>query len=303
MFPNPFPQNSITDWQLFFAAQDTTTTRGFRPWLRPQGASWVYIFGIGSGGGGGAGFTASASAAGGGGGGGAGGLFRCLIPAWQLPEVLFVRPGMGGTGGISGGAAATAGVASYIGLQPSSAVTPILTLSGGGLGGAGSASAGGTAGTPANTSNNGPLAGSLFISTTGNAAAAGGAQTGANGGNAGTTSAVPSGGSGGGGTQGTANYNGGDINSGIDPSLGSGFPSGNGPNGYGYNAPLDVITALQANWAIMFSGGAGGGSSYSGVAGFGGNGAYGSGGGGGGAGATGGNGGNGGDGLIVIGAF
>lgn len=313
MFLPPFPIDAAANWQFFTPQQDATTTRGLNAWVKPSGCSFIFIFSQQAGGGGGGGFTGAAGTArGGGGGGGAGGSAKLLIPAPLLPDVLYVRPGMGGVGGPAGSGGGT-GTANAIYVQPNNTQgAGLLTPSGGsgGGGGAGSASAGGAPG----AGNSAPVSQTfaklgLFTGDSAQAGVIGGAQTGADG-TAITSGAsgasFVTGGAGGAGT-GTANTNfaGGAINgvTGLWPTIAGGVAAGgNGNAGFGHNWHFDLLASRQI--PFLTSGGSGGGSNgAAGTGGRGGNAGWGSGGGGGGAGVTGGAGGKGGDGFILIGAW
>ena len=93
----PLPGSGITNWQVFTAQQDATTTRGWEAWLRPPGASWFFILAVSPGGGGGGGQSTAAAARSGGGGGGSGAINRIIIPAIVMPDLLYVRVGNGGS--------------------------------------------------------------------------------------------------------------------------------------------------------------------------------------------------------------
>jgi hypothetical protein len=103
MLPPPLPHYGNADWQVFNAIQDATLTRGFQTWLRPVGAQWAYIFAMAGGGGGGGGQSTAASARTGGGGGASGSAVVVLFPLFVAPDILYVRAGMGGTGGVAAG--------------------------------------------------------------------------------------------------------------------------------------------------------------------------------------------------------
>ena len=75
------------------------TNPGRTTWLKPRGATFVYILAIGGGGGGGNGVGNTAGTARAGGGGGAGGATTVgLFPAILLPDVLYVQAGDAGIG-------------------------------------------------------------------------------------------------------------------------------------------------------------------------------------------------------------
>lgn len=258
----------------------------------------VSILCIGGGGGGGDGFVGEPSAAGGGGGGGSGGQTSLLVPAFVLPDTLYVSVGNGGEHGVSGNG-------SYVCVHPDfTANTALLRAREGRPGAVGSATAGGTAGAGASTASISltSLAGlGIYLSILG--------QAGTNGGFTGngpdngmpTNGLIVRGGSGGGSqpADGALGNSGGHLaGAGIFSTLYRGTGGlavsngGNGNNGF-INTPL------------FYYGGTGGGSGggTSGNGGNGGEGSYGCGGGGGGAARTGntaGIGGKGGDGLVII---
>src|SRR5574343_1466651 len=111
MLPESYlPRKGITNWRIFNPQQSTTTTNGWVTWSRPNGISWIYAMIIASGGGGGKGAGGAATVASG--GGGSGGMSRLLIPAWCLPDLLYIRPGTGGAGSTTS-ANGTIGTQSY----------------------------------------------------------------------------------------------------------------------------------------------------------------------------------------------
>lgn len=264
----------------------------------------VSIMCIGGGGGGGGGFTATAgSARGGGGSGGSSGLSRVVVPAFLLPDRLYVQVGAGGQGVGSGGGTAGSGVLSHVSIYPSVTTIDINTLvrsgaaaaTGGGTGTGAAAGAAGVAGTITVITTM-PLAGlGHFDLIAGQVGFAGGVQTGAVG-VASThpnTSTLCQSGSGGAGTQ-SADFAGGAFTGVADTFLNEHRPA---TPAAGSNDGSGGVTLWKPFY--MFGGG-GGSSSNTGVGGAGGNGAYGCGGGGGGGGTTGGRGGDGGTGLVII---
>jgi hypothetical protein len=313
MFLSAIPHPGIAEWEIFTAQQDSTTSRGWQTWLKPPGFSFIYIFAAGGGGGGGGGGSTAATARTGGGGGSSGGLSCILMPAFLLPDIIHVRPGMGGAGG-SAASNGSVGVATYVATQPVTSNNGlILSANGGNLGAAaGTAGAspgaggGGASGTGGVTSGNG-----------GNAGGAGGANTGAVGTGPQFNATIVTGG-GGGGSSGTGDnvFAGGGWGMFTAPNQGPAlYPAipggsagvsgttvgGNGRNGFGHGAPLKEF--FSRHGGLLSTGGSGGGSGGASNGGSGGNGGAASGGGGGGAGAVGGAGGRGGDGFVIIGAF
>lgn len=291
--------------QVFYAKGSTD----FQLWTKPPNAKFVSIFCLGSGGGGGGGMPGTATTARrGGGGGGSGGFSLGTFSASQLPDLLYMNVGIGGTAG-SGGSGATnggAGALSYVSVQPNNTAINTLLASGtaaatGGLSGANGATAG-----VGSTIWAGNILNALGLAT---------ATAGTNGG-AGAISSIASsivpstivcGGPSGGNTSTAAAFAGGDVtgsgflNTISGGALGSGATTGgNGSDGF-----LPNISSPNRNMPTFFTAGSGGGASVSGQGGNGGAGSYGCGGGGGGAGFTNltGAGGRGGDGLIIITAW
>lgn len=313
--PHIIQGNPTTNVQEFYATAPTVAT-SWQTWIKPRGVGLVHILLFGGGGGGGGGFVGAVSAAGGGGGGGSSAQASIIVPAWMIPDVLYISVGQGGAGGASA-AAGVAGVASSVTIYPSTTANHVLlTATGGGLGGVGSATVGGAAGAAgaASAATASPLAGLGFLGYAGSATnvslagqagiiggfnAAGGTLT------VPTTGLIVTGGGSGGGLPATATIG----NSGglftvpatpsifppVDRALGSGTATAGNPGSGGFRA-LEKLFFYGGN------GGASGGGS-GGAGGAGGPGAYGCGGGGGGAALTanlGGVGGKGGDGLCII---
>ena len=283
-FSLPFPSEG--DWVQRFMSP--SGTNGWLTWDKPAGAKMITIIMAGGGAGGGNGFSAAASAArGGGGGGGSGAVARITVPAWMLPDRLYISVG-------AGGAANGAGVASYVAVFPTTAAANlVLIANGGGAGGNGTGAAAGAAGAAgtASTSANAILSTwGLPVFIAGQAGVTGGAQTGQNGSNQ-----VPhgstflSGGAGGAGVT-TTNFIGGNVNAVAPwPLIPGGVAAG------------EAGSCGRMIWSpTLFTGGSGGASNNTGIGGAGGAGAPACGGGGGGGGTTGGAGGRGGDGFIWI---
>ena len=306
------PDNS--ERQQFF-----TATGGYVPWLKPRGISMIYFLCISPGGGGGGGFSSGSNTqAGGGGGGASGSVSTLLMPAFSLPDILFVSV-FAGTQGAAAGGMSTGPNTGYpnactviTGSPPCDGSIFANTLisgapfNNGGSGAfAGTASAGGSAGgTPGSVSYAfNPLAilGITNYTSGLNGAAGNATSTGSNIAFAPAQTTVPfpvTGGAGGAGTTGASSSAGGGIPAGIG---GKGLPAlTGGAAGSGVNAG-DGAGGLSLRGPMSFTGGLGGGSA-SGLfnGGRGGDGAIGCGGGGGGGGTVGGKGGNGGSGLIVI---
>lgn len=279
-------QNTIT----FYA------TGNWQTWSKPRNAKMIEIFCLG-GGGGGARTSNGTGNSGGGGGGGSAGIVRGLIPAFLLPDTIYILVGKGGAGGATSGANGVVGGISYIGLQPSTSEQTLICKSSTVTAGNGIGSTAGAAASISVVSLSAFGNLGLFTAIAGVAGSAGGALTPTPGGNQtalGTT--LVTGGAGGGGKNSGANASGGTV---ISASViltstvlgGVGTIPGvnyDGANGYGSLIPF------------CGAGGAGGAGSPISTGGNGGNGWYGCGGAGGGGGNPSGNGGNGGDGLVII---
>lgn len=301
MFPNSsLPQYGTANIQVFNAIENSTTTNSWVTWNKPQGCSWVYMLMIAAGGGGGKGAGGAATVAPG--GGGSGGHSRLWIPAFLLPDTLFIRVGNGGLGATTS-ANGSAGTQTYICVQPNTTAANILMTQPGGGGGAGAAAAtAGTAGS-AGTATGAVWQGiGLWVSVAGQAGTAGSAA--ANGAvtaiTPGASGIITTGGAGGG--NGTAA--GGAITAaGFWPAIAGGVGTTGGAGNNGFNQDLDILIFRRLE-PLRFSGGTGGGGHTTGQSGAGGFGGLGGGGGGGGnssgAGGLAGNGGNGGDGVTII---
>jgi hypothetical protein len=281
-------QNQNSNVQGFFNGGTWQT------WIKPRGAKLVNIICQGSGAGGGGGFQATGTRAGGG-GGGSGATARLTIDANLLPDILYILPGIGGTGGL-GGAPATAGSPgqnSFVTLIPSTTSVSNVVLRSGTTpataGGAGTTAAGGTGAAETIT----VITNSIFANLGTFTFQAGVVANSAGTGNAGVTTpsnfVTNSGGGGGTGTGGAVTA------TGVFPGITGAAVNTNGQDGPIYYKPI----------LMLYGGRGGGGSSAAGTnGGNGGNGAPGAAGGGGGAstniGVNAGNGGRGGDGFIII---
>ena len=271
-------------------------TGNWQTWNKPRNAKFIEIFCLGGGAGGGV-ATISGFAKNGGSGGGSGGIVRGLIPAFLLPDTLYILVGKGGIGSSTSNTAGGSGGISYISLQPSTSEQTLIckssTLA------ATSAQVAGAAGgtiSVVSLSAFGNLG--LFTSIAGVAGGNGGANTGG----AGVSQAalgtnLTTGGAGGGGATNTAGVwaSGGSITAAsaiLTTQVSGGQTVGaDGNSGYG---------TLQPFCGTGGSGGAGRDGS-TGAGGNGGNGFYGCGGGGAGASSTVvPKAGNGGDGLVII---
>jgi hypothetical protein len=303
MFPRTaFPAYGNGDWAIFTPPQSAVLTNSWQRWIKPAGCNMVYMYMQAAGGGGARTLDSNTISCG---GGGSGGTSRLLIPAFFLPDVLFIRPGSGGAGRVGSSGAGTAGTQSYVGTRPET-TTAFLVMTQAGGGGASGATAG-AAGAAGSATAAFLQAAGVWVSVAG--------QVGANGVATDTkgldvtpfaSGVLTTGGSAGGHGTGA----GGDVVAGgwLIQTItgGAGTTGGAGNGGLGANALLTPQMVFSSTAPqLIFTGGAGGGGAVAAAAGAGGNAGYGGGGGGGGgvsAGAAG-NGGNGGDGFIMIGVF
>ena len=295
-----FPQGTHTDVQWF-------KTAGSFTWRKRPGISMVYMLSHGGAGGGGNGAVGAAGSAAGGGGGGSAGQSILQIPAYFLPDVLYIQVG-------AGGVSVTAGATTKVqAIQGAGTYEVYQAAFGGGAGGSASGGTAGTAGANAIASgiSSNVFAGigmALYISgqvgvaggTTGNGVSITGP----------TTGLYVSSGAGGGGVPAAGNGgNGGDVNPNatlIFPSIigGAGSSSATVPGAPGTSGRGGMRFKIPVN----FGGSGGGGSNSAAITtglfgGDGGMGGPGSGGGGGGgcfSGGVAGVGGRGGDGQVLI---
>ena len=309
MFLPSFPAGISNNFQFFGPTFDATgnSPRGWRSWNKPAGINFIWALSVGGGGFGGNGAATAATARTGGGGGSSGCVSSVLIPAFLLPDVLWLWPGQGAT------QVSASAQPSQLCVLPS--ISTAIAVAPGGING-GIGSAGGTvsAGVPTN------IAGLGILSNIANSA---GGNAGANTGGAvssvsRTSLFIPfTGGAGGGGsTAANSVIAGGNITASSNtfgpsmyPLISGGVAGVSGttpgsPGGAGFNTGLSLQYLLnRGQEPFTFSGGSGGGAGGASNGGDGGRGAWGCGGGGGGAGAVGGTGGDGGDGFIIIGAW
>jgi hypothetical protein len=277
----------------FFATGATT----FQVWQKPTGCTMVYMLAIGSGSGGAGGQTGGVgNGRTGGGGGGGGAQSRLLIPAFLLPDILFVQVGLGGDGGAANGNGGAGQRSLILRTNAAAAANHNVVLASGNAAATGGAAIGtvGAGETVSAQAQSAYIGMGLFTSVAGPSGSTGGAVGGAAGGNVTQfATSMTCGGAGGGSTP-VANTNnaGGAISAlGVYPVISGGIAGGGaGVDGYATFLP-----------SFYTAGGSGGGSNgAAGVGGKGGNAGLCSGGGGGGGGVTGGDGGRGGDGYICI---
>ena len=118
-------------------------TGNWQTWNKPRGAKMIEIFCLGGGAGGGQTTVSTGTGVGGGGGGASGGIVRGLIPAFLLPDTIYILVGKGGAGSSTSGTAGSVGGISYIGLQPSTSEQTLICKSSTTTPGAGGAASGG----------------------------------------------------------------------------------------------------------------------------------------------------------------
>jgi len=204
-------------------------TGNWQTWNKPRNAKLIQIFCLGSGAAGG---TATTSAAGiaGAGGGGSGGIVRGIIPAFLLPDTLYILVAKGGSQ--AAGATTNNGAISYVSLNGTTTEATLICKSSTGAAGVGQI--GGSVLTAASIASTtlsafGNLG--LFTAIAGVAGGTGGANTGG----VGTSQAalgtnLTTGGAGGGGTggNGSTSSTAGTANTGGG---GGGQRDGSGKNG------------------------------------------------------------------------
>lgn len=290
--------NSLVNQVFYYKGNNVWQT-----WHKPPNCNFINFYLLGGGAGGAGGDVNAGSTRNGGSGGGSSAMAYITVPAFAVPDMLYVLVASGGTGGASGTGRGGAGGLSYVSSQPDNTFSPLNVLMVNG-----SAAAGATITSTAGaviTANNIVLGEIAFVS----------AYAGQTGGGVGVSSGAapnitPSGlpttaGAGGSGVSsvGTLGTSGSilsildfpRISGGVSAS-GTGATAGN----HGYSTRQNFV-GPNFKYPMFFTGGAGGGASHTGIGGNGGNGSYGCGGAGGGAGQTiAGTGGKGGDGLVII---
>jgi hypothetical protein len=288
--------NSQDNASIFYANGSAWQT-----WRKPRKCNYVWMMAIGGGGGGGGGLTVSFSNLALGGGSGA--VTRAMFNSSNIPDILYIQVGLGGTGGTPNNSG-TAGSRSFISLSSNTITTNVIMASGsaGALGGTPGAGAAVSGEIDFTRSVGNFITLSTFISTLGVSTPSAPATTDITP----LTSQITCPGAGGAGLVAISPQSfiqSSSINATLlSPRISGGTSftgSTNGTNGGdGYTS-----------WKPFFStGGAGGGATYSGTSGNGGIGGIGSGGGAGGSaystvGGVAGNGGKGGDGLVIITTF
>ena len=103
-------------------------TGNWQAWNKPRNAKFIEIFCLG-GGGGGSHPTNQSTAGSGGAGGSSAGIVRGIIPAFLLPDTLYILVGKGGAGGTVSNTTGGSGAISYIGLQPSTSEQTLICKS------------------------------------------------------------------------------------------------------------------------------------------------------------------------------
>jgi hypothetical protein len=102
----------------YFPGFSNTDGGSWVAWEKPQRIQMIRITCIAGGGGGGSGFSNNTTALrGGGGGGGSSAISIVTIPAYVLPDILYISSGIGGSGGAKNPATAnlgTNGIRSYV---------------------------------------------------------------------------------------------------------------------------------------------------------------------------------------------
>ncbi|MFY7883351.1 MAG: hypothetical protein ACOVOV_00755 [Dolichospermum sp.] len=266
-------------------------TGNWQTWSKPRNAKFIQIFCLGAGGGGGQNNLSNPTGAG---GGGSSGIVRGIIPAFLLPDTIYILVGKGGVGSSIVGAGGSGGN-SYVAIQPSTSEQTLICKAATGTfsGGGGGTNAPGAAGLISNVALSAYGNLGLFTAVAGVAGAA--VSVNGTAGNSLTALAsniITGGASGAGRNASITGVSGGSIL--AAPSIlttnvsGGTAASLNGESGYGRLQPF------------CGTGGGGGASVTTGVGGRGGNGWYGCGGGAAGGGTVLTKAGDGGDGLVII---
>jgi hypothetical protein len=118
---NNIPSQQLQNYTLY-------ATGNWQTWNKPRNAKFIEIFCLGGGAGGGV-ATIGAFSKNGGAGGGSGGIVRGLIPAFLLPDTIYILVGKGGAGAITSNTAGGSGGISYISLQPSTSEQTLICKS------------------------------------------------------------------------------------------------------------------------------------------------------------------------------
>ena len=88
--------------QRFWVYTAKNVSNSYWTWLKPPGISFIHIIAIGAGGGGSSSAIWQTGVARvGGGGGGSGGMTSTFLPAYLVPDTLYINVGIGGAGGAS----------------------------------------------------------------------------------------------------------------------------------------------------------------------------------------------------------
>lgn len=126
--------------QRFWVYTGNKVANGYQTWSKPPGISFISIITIGGGGGGsGAAIWQDGVQVRGGGGGGAAAMTPIFLPAYLVPDILYINVGLGGAGGAaSTTTTANAGLnggATYVGYYPVQSAGYTLCVANGGNGG------------------------------------------------------------------------------------------------------------------------------------------------------------------------
>lgn len=90
--------NSLKNQTFYFAG-----TNAWQTWTKPPNCKWINFFLVGGGAGGQGGQINAASTRSGGNGGGSAAYSYITVPAFAVPDRLYILVASGGTGGVSGG--------------------------------------------------------------------------------------------------------------------------------------------------------------------------------------------------------
>jgi hypothetical protein len=299
----PKQQNGNVD---YFPGFSNTDGGSWVAWEKPKGIQMIRITCIAGGGGGGSGFSSNTTGSrGGGGSGGSSAISIVTIPAYVLPDLLYISSGIGGSGAAANPADGTAnlgsdGIRSYVCVAPDTGVIYRVCYADSGK--AGTVAATSTAGGGAVAATQNATIADMFLACYGtrNFISGQGGSSGSTG--AGLSVTYPTTGillSGGVGGNGGVSLTPGSLNAPLFQTVYTIFSNLTAVSGSGNNGQ----PGREIYQPLLSTGGSGGtANSGTGAGGQGGAGGFGSGGGGGGAGGAGaaGGGGKGGDGLVII---
>jgi hypothetical protein len=123
--------NSYRTWIFKNNSVALANTNGisYQTWTKPSGINFIQIIGVsaGGGGGGGGGYVNTSTAILGGGGGASATMTSVFLPAFLVPDILYIQVGRGGVGG-NGGVNPTSGTNGLAGGYSAVAIQPVYTV-------------------------------------------------------------------------------------------------------------------------------------------------------------------------------